>query len=48
MTPETVSIKDIRDFFGMTAKDMIKEWKGLSEESKAQIRQGLADGSLTY
>lgn len=45
---EPVSIKDIRDFFGMTAKDMIKEWKLLSEGSKDQIRQGLADGSLTY
>ena len=45
---ESVSIKDIRDFFGMTAKDMIREWKLLTEESKDQIRTGLGNGTLTY
>ncbi|HYS43619.1 MAG TPA: hypothetical protein VEM32_06525 [Geobacteraceae bacterium] len=32
----------------MDAKAMIREWKALSEESKAQLRQGITDGTLTY
>jgi hypothetical protein len=32
----------------MTAREMVKEWKALSDKDKAQIKAGLSDGSLTY
>lgn len=32
----------------MDAKAMIREWKLLSDEEKAAIRDGIEDGSLTY
>lgn len=52
MTTE-ITIKDIMAFFHsdarpMTAKEMTREWKPLSQESKDQIRNGIADGTLTY
>ena len=42
------SLKAIMAFFGMTAKDMVKEWKMLSDKDKQQIREGIENGSLTY
>lgn len=41
-------LKEIRDFFGMTASQMVKEYKVLTEKDKADIRKGIEDGSLTY
>lgn len=41
-------LKEIRDFFGMKASDMIREWKELSETDKEQIRTGIENGTLTY
>jgi hypothetical protein len=32
----------------MDAKAMIKEWKSMSDEDKAAIRDGIEDGSFTY
>ena len=32
----------------MTAREMTREWKALSDQSKADIRNGIGDGSLTY
>lgn len=43
-----VSMKDVRDYFGMSGQDMIKEWKALTDEDKVQIKQGIGDGTLTY
>lgn len=41
-------VKVIRDYFGMTSAEMIKEWKALPDEAKEQIRNGILNGSLTY
>jgi hypothetical protein len=48
------TIKDVADYFktGEASRDTLsqfaKEWKELSEASKAQIRTGVGDESLTY
>lgn len=41
-------LKAVMAFFGMNAKEMMKEWKALSDKDKVDIQKGLADGSLTY
>lgn len=46
--PERNLLKEIRDTLGMTAKDMIREWKDLPEKDKNDIRKGVEDGTLTY
>ena len=50
MADKKASVKDIKDFFGMTLGDMKKEWTGghLTEKDKAELSQGIGDGSLTY
>lgn len=45
---EQASIKEIMAFFEMTPREMTKEWKVLSDESKEQLKNGIGDGSLTY
>lgn len=42
------TIKDVMEFFGMTATEFAKEWKELSATSKVQLKSGIGDGSLTY
>lgn len=46
------TIKQVSDFFGklpgQTLKDFSAEWSALSEVEKAQIREGLGNGTLTY
>ena len=42
------SLKEVRDFFGIDGKQMIVEWRGLTDLDKAQLRQGIGDGTLTY
>lgn len=44
----TISLKDIMAFFGMSPREMTKEWKALSDKDKEQIKSGLENGSLTY
>lgn len=41
-------LKEIRDALGMTPKEFIKEWKVLPEKDKAEIREAVSNGSLTY
>lgn len=43
-----VTLKTIMAFFGMSPKEMTHEWKALTDKDKADIKNGLADGSLTY
>lgn len=45
---EKTLIQTVKEFFGMSAQQMVREWKMLSEEDKEQIREGLMNGSLTY
>lgn len=42
------TLKETMVFFDIKASDFLKEWKELSEESKAQIRKGIGDKSLDY
>lgn len=42
------SLKQIAEFFGGTLSAFSTDWKALDETSKAQIRDGIGDGSLTY
>lgn len=43
-----VTLKEIREFFGMSMPEFRAEWTALSSEAKAQIKAGLSDGSLNY
>lgn len=45
---ETVTLKTIMAFFGMTPSEMSKEWKRLTDTDKAELKSGLENGSLTY
>ncbi|WP_190329518.1 hypothetical protein [Streptomyces venezuelae] len=48
--PKSSGLKLVREFFGLTMQEMKAEWMqgGLTEADKAQIVQGLSDGTLTY
>lgn len=56
---QTASIKTVADFFkigdGTVSADprnsltaFSKEWKALTDDEKAQIRDGIGDGSFDY
>lgn len=45
---EKATTKRLMEFFGMTAKEFMKEWKELSVEDKNELRKGMEDGSLSY
>lgn len=41
--------RPILEFFGYpNVASFATEWRKLDDEDRAQIRQGIADGSLTY
>ncbi len=44
------TLKDVREFFGMTVGQFRDEWtkQGLTDKDKAEIRQGIGDGTMTY
>jgi hypothetical protein len=42
------SVKDVKDYFGMSSKEMMTEWKALDDKSKAEIKAGIGNGTLTY
>ena len=48
MTDQKIDLKKIKEYFGMTLPEMKREWVPLPEADKAQIWQGIQDGSLTY
>lgn len=42
-------MKEVMKFFGFpNAAAFAKEWKKLTDKDKEDLKQGLADGSLTY
>jgi hypothetical protein len=43
-----VTLATIRDFFEVKTAQFMKEWQELSDQDKADIRQGFEDGSMTY
>lgn len=43
------TLNEIREFFGIeNAAAFRKEWMELSPESRAQIKTGIENGTLTY
>ena len=44
----TVTLKDMIAYLGYTTAEFMKGWKKLTEQDKADLRQGFMDGSLTY
>lgn len=48
VSSEKAGLKAVMEFFGMTAKEMMKEWKAMSDKDKVEIQSGLANGTLTY
>lgn len=47
-TVKHATMKDVREFFGMSLPEMKAEWVPLTDAEKAQILGGLSDGTLTY
>jgi hypothetical protein len=45
---EPASLKEVRDYFGIDGKQMIAEWRKLSDRDKVELREGIGDGTLTY
>lgn len=51
MSDETLAtLKDVREYFGMTVGQFRDEWtkQGLTDADKIAIRTGLKNGTLTY
>jgi len=43
------TIKELMDFFGYKSSvEFMRDWKGLTHDDKEQLKQGMADGSMTY
>jgi hypothetical protein len=42
------TLKEVRDYFGISGKDMIAQWRHLTDEDKRQLREGLGNGTQTY
>lgn len=45
---DSITVKEIMEFFGMKASEFMKDWKKMTPEDKAQIKKGLTDGTFTY
>jgi hypothetical protein len=41
-------LTEIMKFFGLTAAKFQREWSKLTDTDKAQIRQGIGNGTMTY
>lgn len=46
--PESITLKDMMAFFGMSAAEFTREWKEMTPADKADIKNGLSNGTLTY
>lgn len=47
----TATLKTVADYFkqsGETLKDFRDQWERLTDQDKADLKQGLGDGSLSY
>jgi hypothetical protein len=42
------NIKDVMNFFEIPIATFSKEWKELSDKDKADLREGIGDGTLSY
>lgn len=44
-----ITLKGIKDFFGYSSLSAFSaDWKEMPEKDRAQIKEGLSNGSLTY
>jgi hypothetical protein len=41
-------LTDVIAFFEMTMREFREEWSRLSDEAKAEIREGIGNGTYTY
>lgn len=48
MSENTASLKDVMAYFNMTPAEFTPSWRKMTTEDKAQIRDGIGNGSLTY
>ena len=44
------TLKDVREFFGMTVGQFRDEWtkQRLTDQDKQEIREGIGNGTMTY
>ena len=42
-TADSITVKDIKDFFEMTSKEMMDEWKSLDKDDKDELKALLAE-----
>lgn len=42
------TVKEVKEFFGMTLAEMKAEWVTLPSKDREDILKGLSDGSLNY
>jgi hypothetical protein len=47
-TATLASLKDVRDHFGLDGKEMVAQWRKLSDADKRDLRAGVGDGTLNY
>lgn len=47
-TNSSGEIKQVMAFFDMKAGEFMKEWKPLPDKDRAQLREGVMNGTLTY
>lgn len=48
MSENTATLKDVMAYFNMTPAEFTPDWRKMTADDKAQLRQGIGDGSLTY
>lgn len=46
--PTTGTVVDVMRYFGMQTATFKREWGNLTDRDKADLKQGIGDGSLTY
>ncbi len=46
--PQPAGVKQVMAYFGMTAQEMTKEWRALTDEDRRQIREGIGNDTFTY
>lgn len=42
------TLVEIRNYFGLTAKELMAQWKLLTDQDKEDLKVGIGSGSLTY
>lgn len=42
------TLKQVRDFFGLDGKEMVAEWRKLTDTDKTDLRTGIGNGTLSY